>query len=321
MKQYDVVALGELLIDFAPYSTNEAGYPILSANPGGAPGNFLAALTKYGCRTAMIGKVGDDAFGRALVNTLQEAGIGIQGVRMDPNVFTTLAFVSLDASGNRDFSFARKPGADICLTPEEVDEALIADAKIFHFGTLSLTDEPAAEATRHAIQLAKNHGVLISLDPNLRKPLWKREKDAKDAIEWSLRQADIVKISDEEISWLWGIRPEEGAEKLIREYNVSLVYATLGPKGCYAANGNCSVTVQSPSGIHVVDTTGAGDIFGGSAMSRFVQCGKKPSDLTEEELRGIVRFACTAASLSTQKHGGIASVPDPEAVEQRLKEQ
>ena len=321
MKQYDVVALGELLIDFAPYSTNEAGYPILSANPGGAPGNFLAALTKYGCRTAMIGKVGDDAFGRALVNTLQEAGIGIQGVRMDPNVFTTLAFVSLDASGNRDFSFARKPGADICLTPEEVDETLIADAKIFHFGTLSLTDEPAAEATRHAIQLAKNHGVLISLDPNLRKPLWKREKDAKDAIEWSLRQADIVKISDEEISWLWGIRPEEGAEKLIREYNVSLVYATLGPKGCYAANGNCCVTVQSPSGIHVVDTTGAGDIFGGSAMSRFVQCGKKPSDLTEEELRRIVRFACTAASLSTQKHGGIASVPDPEAVEQRLKEQ
>ena len=269
----------------------------------------------------MIGKVGDDAFGRALVNTLPEAGIGIQGVRMDPNVFTTLAFVSLDASGNRDFSFARKPGADICLTPEEVDETLIADAKIFHFGTLSLTDEPAAEATRHAIQLAKNHGVLISLDPNLRKPLWKREKDAKDAIEWSLRQADIVKISDEEISWLWGIRPEEGAEKLIREYNVSLVYATLGPKGCYAANGNCCVTVQSPSGIHVVDTTGAGDIFGGSAMSRFVQCGKKPSDLTEEELRRIVRFACTAASLSTQKHGGIASVPDPEAVEQRLKEQ
>jgi Sugar kinases, ribokinase family len=155
MKQYDVIALGELLIDFAPYSTNEAGYPILSANPGGAPGNFLAALARYGCKTAMIGKVGDDSFGRALSGTLQEAGIDTRGILADPKVFTTLAFVSLDASGNRDFSFARKPGADTCLTPEEVDETLIADAKIFHFGTLSLTDEPAAEATRYAIELAK----------------------------------------------------------------------------------------------------------------------------------------------------------------------
>lgn len=320
MKQYDVVALGELLIDFAPYSTNEAGYPILSANPGGAPGNFLAALAKYGCKTAMIGKVGDDAFGKALVKTLQEAGIGTRGVLADPNVFTTLAFVSLDASGNRDFSFARKPGADTCLAPEEVDEALVADTRVFHFGTLSMTDHPASDATRYAIRLAKEHGALISLDPNLRKPLWKREEDARKAIEWSLHQADIVKISDEEIDWLWGIQPEAGAEKLIREYNVSLVYATLGPKGCYAANGSHCVNVQSPPGIHVVDTTGAGDIFGGSAMSRFIQYGKMPSDLTEEELYRIVCFACTAASLSTQKHGGITSVPDYATVEQKTKE-
>ncbi|QUA53032.1 carbohydrate kinase family protein [Aristaeella lactis] len=320
MKQYDVIALGELLIDFAPYSTNEAGYPILSANPGGAPGNFLAALTKYGCRTAMIGKVGDDAFGKALVKTLEDAGIATGGIRIDPNVFTTLAFVSLDASGNRDFSFARKPGADTCLTPEEVDEALIADAKVFHFGTLSLTDEPAAGATRHAIELAKRHGALISLDPNLRKPLWKREEDAREAIEWSLHQADIVKISDEEIDWLWGLSPEEGAEKLLREYGVSLVYATLGPKGCYAANGTNRVTVQSPSGIHVVDTTGAGDIFGGSAMSQFIRCKKTPADLTETELRRIVSFACTAASLSTQTHGGIASVPEYSDVTRKMEE-
>ena len=320
MKQYDVVALGELLIDFAPHSVNEAGYPVLSANPGGAPGNFLAALTKYGCRTAMIGKVGDDAFGKALVKTLEDAGIATGGIRIDPNVFTTLAFVSLDASGNRDFSFARKPGADTCLTPEEVDEALIADAKVFHFGTLSLTDEPAAGATRHAIELAKRHGALISLDPNLRKPLWKREEDAREAIEWSLHQADIVKISDEEIDWLWGLSPEEGAEKLLREYGVSLVYATLGPKGCYAANGTNRVTVQSPSGIHVVDTTGAGDIFGGSAMSQFIRCKKTPADLTETELRRIVSFACTAASLSTQTHGGIASVPEYSDVTRKMEE-
>ena len=320
MKHYDVVALGELLIDFAPHSVNEAGYPVLSANPGGAPGNFLAALTKYGCRTAMIGKVGDDAFGKALVKTLEDAGIDARGIRIDPNVFTTLAFVSLDASGNRDFSFARKPGADTCLTPEEVDEELIADAKVFHFGTLSLTDEPAAGATRHAIELAKRHGALISLDPNLRKPLWKREEDAREAIEWSLHQADIVKISDEEIDWLWGFSPEEGAEKLLREYGVSLVYATLGPKGCYTANGTNRVTVQSPSGIHVVDTTGAGDIFGGSAMSQFIRCKKTPADLTETELRRIVSFACTAASLSTQTHGGIASVPEYSDVTRKMEE-
>ncbi len=273
---YDVVALGELLIDFAPQSVNEAGYPVLSANPGGAPGNFLAALNRYGCKTAMIGKVGQDMFGRLLVGTLNQAGIDTHGVILDPDRFTTLAFVSLDASGNRDFSFCRKPGADTCLTPEEVDEELIAKSKVFHFGTLSLTDEPAAAATRRAIELAKKHGLLVSLDPNLRKPLWKNEADAKAAMEWSLRHADIVKISDEEIAWLWGLSPEEGAQKLLDEYGVSLVYATLGPKGCHGASRSVRTTVSSPSGIHVVDTTGAGDIFGGSAMSRFLQYKKPP---------------------------------------------
>ena len=316
----DVVALGEVLIDFASRGTDSNGYPLMQALPGGAPANFLAALTKYGKTTAFLGKVGDDTFGHLLVGTVKDAGIETRGIIVDPAVFTTLAFVTFDASGDRSFSFARKPGADTCLTPEEVDETLIADAKIFHFGTLSLTDEPAAEATRYAINLAKKHGALISLDPNLRKPLWKREEDAREAIEWSLHQADIIKISDEEIDWLWGISPEEGAEKLLREYRASLVYATLGPKGCYATNGVNRVTVQSPAGIHVVDTTGAGDIFGGSAMSQFIRCGKKPADLTETELRRIVGFACTAASLSTQTHGGITSVPEYADVEQKIKE-
>ncbi len=315
---YDVVALGELLIDFAPKSVDGAGYPTLAANPGGAPGNFLAALAKYGRRTAMIGKVGDDMFGRLLLNTLRETGIETKGVVVDPGVFTTLAFVSLDASGNRDFSFARKPGADTCLRPEELDLSLLKDARVFHFGTLSLTDEPAASATRKAIEAAKAGGLLVSLDPNLRKPLWKREEDAKAAIEWSLRQADIVKISDEEIQWLWGVSPEEGTRKLLNEYGVSLVYATLGPKGCRAATRGAAVTVSSPAGIRVVDTTGAGDIFGGSAMSQFLKYGKAPADLTAEELTQIVRFACTAASLSTQKHGGIGSVPEQAEVERYL---
>ena len=318
--KYDVIALGELLIDFAPVSKSESGYPVLAAQPGGAPGNFLAALNKYGCRTGMIGKVGEDMFGRLLLGTLRSAGIDTRGILTDAGVFTTMAFVSLDESGNRDFSFARKPGADTCLKPEEVDAELLRDTKVFHFGTLSLTDEPAAAATRKAIETAKAAGALISLDPNLRKPLWKTEADAKAAIEWSLRQADIVKISDEEIQFLWGLSPEEGARKLIREYGVSLVYATLGPKGCYVATANQEVTVESPRGIHVVDTTGAGDIFGGSAMSQFLRIGKEPASLTKEELSQIVRFACTAASLSTQKHGGITSVPEEADVRAKMEE-
>ncbi len=314
----DVTALGELLIDFAPKSVDEAGYPTLAANPGGAPGNFLAALNKYGCKTAMIGKVGEDMFGRLLLKTLNEAGIDTRGVIVDPGQFTTLAFVALDASGNRDFSFCRKPGADTCLTADEINRDLILDSRVFHFGTLSLTNDPARSATRAAVALAKENGKLISLDPNLRKPLWPNDESAKAAIEWSLRQADIVKISDEEIEYLWGMTPEDGAQKLLREYGVSLVYATLGPKGCHAANRNGTVTVSSPAGIRVVDTTGAGDIFGGSAMSRFLRCNKAPGDLTVEEMREIIRFGCTAASLSTQKHGGISSVPEPADVEARL---
>ena len=317
---FDVTALGELLIDFAPKSVDAAGYPTLAANPGGAPGNFLAALNKYGCSVAMIGKVGDDMFGRLLLNTLKGAGIETRGVVVDPNQITTLAFVSLDASGNRDFSFARKPGADTCLTYDEVDEALVTGARVFHFGTLSLTNDPAREATHKAVAKAKAEGVLISVDPNLRKPLWPTEDDAKAAIEWSLRQADIIKISDEEIEFLWGLTPEEGAQKLLNEYGASLVYATLGPKGCHAATRNAAVTVSSPKGIHVVDTTGAGDIFGGSAMSRFLKTGKRPEDLTAEDLTTIVTFACTAASLSTQTHGGISSVPEEAEVLRKIAE-
>ena len=309
---YDVVALGELLIDFAPVSTDEAGYPTLKAQPGGAPGNFLAALQKYGCTTALMGKVGEDAFGNLLVNTLDKLGISTKGILKDPAVFTTLAFVTLDATGNREFSFARKPGADTCLRTEELDTSLLDDCKVFHFGTLSLTGEPARSATRAAVAYAKEHGKLISFDPNLRKPLWDSEEAAKEQIEWGLRQADIVKISDEEIEFLWGISPEEGAQKLLKEYGVSLVYATLGPKGCHFANAQGSGEVASPSGVHVIDTTGAGDIFGGSAMSRFLKLNKAPGELTVEEMRAVTRFACCAATLSTQTHGGITSVV-PEA--------
>ena len=308
----DVVALGELLIDFAPVSADEAGYPTLKAQPGGAPGNFLAALQSYGCSTALIGKVGDDAFGHLLVGTLQGLGIGTEGIVSDPAVFTTLAFVTLDATGNRSFSFARKPGADTCLRTEEINYTLLDDCKVFHFGTLSLTGEPAREATQAAVAYAKKQGKLISFDPNLRKPLWPDEAAAKAQIEWGLHQADIVKISDEEIDFLWGLTPEAGAQKLLKEYGVRLVYATLGPKGSHFANQNGCGEVPSPTGLHVIDTTGAGDIFGGSAMSQFLRLGKAPETLTIDEMAAITRFACCAASLSTQTHGGINSVV-PEA--------
>lgn len=308
----DVVAIGELLIDFAPVSTDDAGYPTLKAQPGGAPGNFLAALQKYGCTTALMSKVGEDAFGNLLVNTLDTLGISTKGIVKDPSVFTTLAFVTLDATGNREFSFARKPGADTRLRVEELDTALLDSCKVLHFGTLSLTGEPARSATKAAVAYAKEHGKLISFDPNLRKPLWPNDEVAKEQIEWSLHQADIVKISDEEIEFLWGISPEEGAQKLLREYGVRLVYATLGPKGCHFANAQGYGKVASPTGIHVVDTTGAGDIFGGSAMSQFLRLNKEPEELTVEEMRAVTRFACCAASLSTQTHGGIVSVV-PEA--------
>lgn len=312
---YDVVALGELLIDFAPVSTDESGYPTIKAQPGGAPGNFLAALQKYGCSTALIGKVGADSFGKLLLGTMTEKGISTQGIITDPTVFTTLAFVTLDATGNREFSFARKPGADTCLTAEEVPYDLLDGCSVFHFGTLSLTSEPARTATRKAVAYAKEHGKLISFDPNLRKPLWPNDEAAKEQMEWGLHQSDIVKISDEEIEFLWGLSPEEGAQKLLNEYGVRLVYATLGPKGCHFANRNGCGEVASPAEIHVVDTTGAGDIFGGSAMSRFLRLAKAPEELTVEEMRAVTRFACCAASLSTQTHGGINSVPEEATVE------
>ena len=192
-----IVALGEMLIDFAPVAADAAGYPTLKAQPGGAPCNFLAALQKYGCSTAMIGKVGDDRFGRLLIQTAADCGIETRGIIKDAAAFTTMAFVTLDADGNREFSFARKPGADTCLTEHEVDYSLIDACRVFHFGTLSLTDEPARTATQKAVAYAKAQGKLISFDPNLRKPLWPDDAAAAAQMEWGLHQADIVKISDE----------------------------------------------------------------------------------------------------------------------------
>ena len=309
----DVVALGELLIDFAAKSTDAAGYPTMAANPGGAPGNFLAALNAYGKKTAFLGKVGQDAFGRLLLSTLEQAGIETKGIVTDSSVFTTLAFVTFDEHGDRSFSFARKPGADTQLRWEEIDTRLIDDAKVFHFGTLSLTDEPARTATQKAVAYAKSKGKLISCDPNLRLPLWPSEDAAKEQILWSLRQADVVKISDNEVEFLWGCTPEAGAEKLLEEFGVSLAMVTLGPDGCLLKTKHAAYRAHCPK-VHPIDTTGAGDIFGGSAMARLLELAKPPRELTADDLAYIGTFAATAASLSTEHSGGIPSIPNKDAV-------
>lgn len=311
---YDVTAIGELLIDFACKSVDGAGYPTMAANPGGAPGNLLAALNAYGCKTAFLGKVGEDAFGQLLLGTLSKAGIETKGIVSDPSVFTTLAFVTLDETGNRHFSFARKPGADTQLTFEELDRSLIDQCRDFHFGTLSLTDEPVKTTTQKAVAYAKEQGKLISFDPNLRKPLWKDLEEAKAQILWGLTQADIVKISDEEVEFLWGCTAEEAARKLHEEFGVRIAFITLGPKGCFYSGNGFQGVVETPEGIHVVDTTGAGDIFGGSALSQLLQLHKPLEEITDEDLRRTTRFACCAASLSTQQLGGISSVVPKEAV-------
>ena len=316
----DVVALGELLIDFTCKSTDEAGYPTMEAHPGGAPANFLAALTKFGANTAMLGKVGSDAFGRLLTGTLKDAGIETRGLVVSDDVFTTLAFVTLDASGDREFSFSRKPGADTMIRFEELDLSLIDEAKVFHFGTLSLTDEPARSATYEAVAYAKSKGKCITYDPNLRKPLWKDLEEARKQILWGLGQADVVKISEEEVEFLWGLDHKAGAEKILTEFGVKLVFVTLGADGCWFQNEKACGHVDGLSGIRVVDTTGAGDIFGGSAVSRILQTGNAPEELNEQELRDITRFACVSAGLSTTKPGGISSVHDLETVLARMEQ-
>ena len=316
---YDVAALGELLIDFTCLSTDTDGYPTMAAHPGGAPANYLAALTKFGAKTAMIGQVGSDAFGRLLIKTLKGAGIDTRGMLVSDDVFTTLAFVTLDDSGDREFSFARKPGADTQLRFDEIDLSVIDVSKVLHFGTLSMTNEPARDATYKAVEYAAGHGKLISFDPNLRKPLWDDLDEAKRQMLWGLKHADIVKISDEETEFLFGIAPEEAAKHIIDSFGVRLVYVTCGAEGCFYRTKTASGFVKALSGIAVKDTTGAGDIFGGSAMYGLLRAGGVPEKLTAEELENIVSFACASAGLSTTKAGGISSVPELGEVEAAMR--
>ena len=301
---YDVVALGEALIDFSLLEADGDGYPAMQAHPGGAPANFLAAVNRCGGKTAMLAKVGDDVFGRLLINTMKRVHIDTAGILLSKDFFTTLAFVTLDEKGDRDFSFARKPGADTRLRFEELDLGLIDEAKAFHFGTLSLTDEPAHTATEKAVAYAKEKGKLITCDPNLRKPLWSDLETAKEQMRWAVSRADVVKISDEEGEFLFGCGPEAAAETLIEACGVKTAFVTCGSSGAVFAGPKGRGSVKAPA-VHPVDTTGAGDIFGGTAVYHILHAGKEPEDLTAAELEAITEKACTAASLSTERPGGL----------------
>ena len=309
---FDVTALGEVLIDFTPCGKSEAGMNLFEQNPGGAPANVLEALCNLGFKTAFIGKVGDDMHGALLKDTLDKAGIDTEGLVVDDTVFTTLAFVSLK-DGERTFSFARKPGADTQLRPEEVKEDIVKNTKIFHCGSLSLTDEPARSATFHAIKMAKESGALISYDPNYRAPLWNSVEEAKVQMRSVIPYADIMKISDEETALLTDCSdPKEAAQALL-DQGVKCVVVTLGKDGALLKTAQIEI-VEKGKARKVVDTTGAGDSFWGGILSRFAQDGTDPAEITEEKAREYVRFANAVAGLCVEKRGAIPAMPTLEQV-------
>lgn len=318
-RKYDVTALGELLIDFTENGNSEQGNPLMEVNPGGAPCNMLAMIQKLGGTTAFIGKVGKDMFGRQLKTAVEAVGIDTRNLMEDEEVHTTLAFVHTFPDGDRDFSFYRNPGADMMLTKEEIQEDLIRNSKAFHFGTLSSTHEGVREATRYAIDVAKEAGCLISFDPNLRPPLWNTLEDARKEIEYGLSKTDILKISDNEVEFLCGTSDyDEGAKMLIEKYNIPFVCVTLGKDGSRAYYKGMRVEVPGFVQKNTIETTGAGDTFCGCMLHYIIQHGLE--DLTEENLRELLTFANAAASVITTRKGALAVMPSKEEVEELLRE-
>lgn len=316
-KKYDVVALGELLIDFAMSGQSEQGNNLFEACPGGAPCNVLAMLTNLGKKTAFIGKVGNDQFGKLLKETIEDVGIESKGLLMDEQVHTTLAFVHTFPDGDRDFSFYRQPGADMMLTEDEVDYSLIKDTKIFHLGTLSMTDEPVRSATEKALEVAKEAGCLISFDPNLRPPLWSSMELAKEMMEYGFGYCDILKISDNEIQFVSGKEDyDEGIRYLQEKYNIPLILLTLGKDGSRAYYKDMRVE-RAGYKVNAIETTGAGDTFCGSSLSGILD--RSFDNLTENDLGEILNFANAAAALITTKKGAIRSMPEKKDVEELMK--
>lgn len=311
-KKYDVIALGELLIDFTMSGQSEQGNNLFEACPGGAPCNVLALLNKMGKRTAFVGKVGKDQFGALLKNTITAAGIDASHLVTDENVNTTLAFVHTFPDGDREFSFCRNPGADMMLCEDEIDTEFIGQAEIFHFGTLSMTHDGVRAATKKAVQAAKKSGCLISFDPNLRLPLWSSADLAREQMEYGFGVCDILKISDNEIQFVSGKEDyDEGIAYLQEKYHIPLILLTMGRDGSRAYYKG--MRVERPGfTVRTIETTGAGDTFGGSSLNYILE--HDFNDMTEEQLGEMLTFANAAAAIVTTRKGAIPAMPEREEV-------
>ncbi len=317
-KRFDVLALGELLIDFTENGTSGQGNPLFEANPGGAPCNVLAMLAKLGRRTAFVGKVGKDMFGTQLREAAAGAGICMDYLLEDAFVHTTLAFVKTFPNGDRDFSFYREPGADMMLRANELPQEALRSTKIFHFGTLSMTHPEVRLATRKAVNLAKEAGAIISFDPNLRPPLWHSLEEAREQIAWGLGRCDVLKIADNELEFMTGETDfDRGAAKLRAAYpNIRLFNVTAGADGSYSYYENKRVFVPSFRLGGTIETTGAGDTFCASVLNFVLDNGMDA--LSEKKLTEMLRFANAAAYLVTTKKGAIRSMPEREQVQEIL---
>lgn len=313
MKKYDVTALGELLIDFTYSGVSEQGNSLLEANPGGAPCNVLAMLNKCGRKTNFIGKVGKDQFGDLLRATLEDLNIGTDGLLVDDEVNTTLAFVKTFENGDRDFAFYRNPGADMMLSVDDIEEEQLKNSRIFHFGTISMTHEAVCAATERAVNIAKDNGLIVSFDPNLRIPLWKDLNRAKERMEYGLSKCDVCKISEEEVEFLTGETDiRKGAAILRERFPIKLFNVTAGADGSYAFYKDMVVYKPSFKLGGTIETTGAGDTFCGSILNGLLD--RDIDALTERDLEDILAFANAAAYLVTTKKGAIRSMPEPEEV-------
>lgn len=317
-KKYDVVALGEVLIDFTRAGISADGQKLFEQNPGGAPANFLTAVAHFHKKTALIGKVGNDMHGLFLKSIIEAEGINTIGLLLDNNCFTTLAFVDLANNGERIFSFARKPGADTQLETKELPKQLLQNTKIFHIGSLSLTTDPARESTYFAMKIAKQAGAWISYDPNYRANLWPSQNAAVSEMRNMLRYSDMVKVSDEECILLTGEKNfEKGAQKILDE-GATFVAVTLGKHGALIASKEGTRIVKGFA-VESVDTTGAGDSFWGGLVSSFIESGKQLCDITLREWEEFATVGNAVAALCVGKRGGIPSIPTAESVNEFLK--
>ncbi len=306
--KYDITALGEILIDFTPFGKDDDGDLLFSRKAGGAPLNLLATVSKYGGKTAFIGKVGNDLFGAFLRKTVKQAGISDEALITDAIHNTTLAFVELNDNGDRDFSFFRNYGADIFLSQNDVKEEIIRNSSIFHFGSLSLTNDSSRTATEYALDIAIKAGCVITYDPNYRPPLWCDESYAIDMMKKHLDKVDILKISKEEMNLLFNSDFNLAIQE-IQNYGVKIILVTDGKNGASVHYGENAMFVPAIE-ANTVDTTGAGDIFFGTFLSEWIKNKKNFENININELHEYLKRAIKISGLSTEKHGAIKSIPE-----------